>query len=148
MQGDVAQASYLQLVQDHGQPERDGTRFRKTDVLVRSRSQWVLIGATEVDVPFRRAVVLSAAQTRRLEGRYALAGYDTLAVGALSTGQLGLRGSDGATDTLSVADDSTAFVDGDPGKWRFAMDRAGRVRELRYQRAGARDVVLARVRTP
>lgn len=143
--GDVAQASYVQLVQDTGQAQTRGKRFRKTDVFVRRPTGWQLIGATEVDVPFRPLRALEPREAARLVGEYALEALDTLTVLAFSDGRLGLLGGDGVLDTLLAASDSTAYMDGDAGTWVFSAGRNGAVAALRYQRPGARDVVLPRV---
>jgi len=143
--GDLAQASYVQLVQDAGQGASGGTRFRKTDAFVRREGRWQLIGAAEVDVPFRPTIALDASQSSRLTGSYAPAAIDTLTVSTLPGGRLGMRGRDGLLDTLLAASDTSAFVDGDPGTWIFSTGPGGGVSALRYQRRGARDVLLPRV---
>ena len=70
--GGVAQATYVQLVQDAGQPEREGKRFRKADTYARSGDSWRLIGAAEVPIPFRAALVLPPDPATQPAGRYTL----------------------------------------------------------------------------
>ncbi len=143
--GDVAQATYVQLVQDASQAAEAGKRFRKTDTYQRRGERWWLIGATEVAVPWRRRVQPAAEVAEAIAGRYVFGGADTLAVLAASPGRFLLRGQDGITDTLLAENDSTLFVEGDPGSWVFR--RAGReVVALIYRADGGKDVVLPRVK--
>lgn len=145
---DVAQATYVQQVQDAGQASEAGKRFRKLDTFVRRDSTWLLIGASEVAVPFRARVALGAEAAERLVGRYALADVDTLAVNAVPAGRLTMftmRGRDGTVDTLLAESDSVLFVEGDHGSWVFAGATRGAARALLYRSAGAADVTLSRV---
>lgn len=143
--GDVAQATYVQLVQDHAQAAEQGKRFRKTDTYQRRGDRWLLIGATEVAVPWRTRLDPGRAVSAALAGRYAFGGADTLTVGLASPGRFTLAGQDGTTDTLLAENDSTLFVEGDPGSWVFRRE-GGAVRALIYRANGGRDVVLPRVR--
>lgn len=143
--GDVAQATYVQLVQDAAQPPEQGKRFRKTDTYVRRDGRWLLIGASEIAVPFRPRRALIAAEGAALRGRFALPGVDTLTIEALGDGRLTMHGLDGTVDTLLAESDSVVFVEGDPGSWVFSRDARRLVYRLVYRMAGARDVVLPRV---
>ena len=144
--GDVAQATYVQLVQDGSQAAEAGKRFRKTDTYQRQRGAWRLIGAAEVAVPYRPRMQPGAAVVEAIAGRYVFGGADTLTVLAASPGRFLLRGQDGITDTLLAENDSTLFVEGDPGSWVFRRAAAGPVLALIYRAEGGKDVVLPRVR--
>ena len=143
--GDVAQVTYVQLVQDAGQATEAGKRFRKTDTLVRRGGTWLLIGAAEVAVPFRARVALDSLRAERLSGRYAFGTIDTLTVAPAARGRFTLRGMDGTTDTLLAENDSTLFEEGDPGSWVFSTAGSREPRALVYQMIGAKDVMLRRV---
>lgn len=143
--GDVAQATYVQQVQDAGQSAQAGKRFRKHDIFVRRGNTWLLIGAAEVAVPFRARVVVDAAAAARLVGRYALADVDTLDVAIAPAGRFTMRGREGSVDTLIAESDSVLFEEGDTGSWVFAGTSTGAARALLYRAAGAADVTLPRV---
>lgn len=143
--GDVAQATYVQLVQDAGQSPETGKRFRKSDTYVRRDGRWLLMGAAEIAVPFRPRRTLGTSEGAALLGRFALAGVDTLTIAAVDGGRFLMRGTDGTADTLLAESDSVLFVEGDPGSWVFPRDRRGAVPRILYRMAGARDIVLPRV---
>ena len=138
--GGVAQATYVQLVQDAGQPETQGKRFRKTDTYTRVDGSWKLIGSAEVPVPFRASTAMAAERATAAVGRYALGSADTLTLGLVRPDRFTLVGSDAVVDTLLVENDSTLYVDGDAGSWIL------RATGLVYRSNGAADIVLTRVR--
>lgn len=144
LHGDVAQATYLQLVRGPSGDLRDGKRFRKTDTYQRQARDWMLVGATEIAIPYRKSVTLPAAGAARLFGRYALPGVDTLTLAATTAG-FRLVGLDGSTTDLLAADDTTLFEEGDPGDWVLRLPPSGPASALLYRMQGAADVVLPRV---
>ncbi len=141
----VAQAAYVQLVQDTGQAEQAGKRFRKVDTFVRRNGTWLLVGAAENSVPFRARIQLSDVVAERMIGRYALGDIDTLEVQRLDRSQFTMRGRDGAIDTLFAESDSVLFTEGDAGSWVFTKAFA-KGPLLVYRSSGAADVVLTQVR--
>jgi hypothetical protein len=140
--GGVAQATYVQLVQDAGQQERQGKRFRKTDTYARVDGSWKLIGSAEVPVPFRPLTAMVSERAAATAGRYSLGVADTLTLASVTADRLTLTGTDGVVDTLLVENDSTLYADGDAGSW---IVRGSGV-ALLYRSTGAADIVLTRVR--
>jgi hypothetical protein len=146
--GDVAQAAYVQQVQDAGQASESGKRFRKVDTFVRRERTWLLIGAFEVAAPFRAHVVPGADAAARLAGRYALGAVDTLDLAPGPGGRFTLRGRAGTVDTLLAESDTVLFQEGDVGAWVLPGASAGAARALVYRSPGAADIVLPRVPRP
>lgn len=142
--GSVAQVTYVILAHQPAEPPSSGKRFRKTDTYVRRGGTWVLIGGTELLLPFRPEVHPSPEQVATLFGRYLLGQTDTLTVRPGAGGHLVLDGS-GAVDTLLAEDDSTYFVDGDAGSWIFGHVASGRVGVLVYRSQGQTDITLSRI---
>ncbi len=142
--GDVAQATYLQLVQDAGQTPRTGKRFRKTDTYIRHGPSWLLIGATEIALPFRRSVPVATARLTPLLGSYLLGKVDSVRIALGEPGQLTMNAAEGAADTLFAENDSTFFIDGEPGAWVFRLGSQGRRSTLAYRSAGGSDVTYTR----
>ena len=142
--GGVAQATYIQLVQDAGQAERAGRRFRKTDTYARLGNTWKLIGAAETPIPFRASVDISADRAATAPGRYALGNADTLTLASVKRDRFTLTGPDGVVDTLLVENDSTLYADGDAGSWILRGSATSAA--LAYRAAGAADIVLVRVK--
>ena len=143
LHGDVAQATYLQLVAGPSGAFPDGKRFRKTDTYQRHGDRWRMVGAAELAIPYRKTVALPAASAARLFGRYALPGVDTLTLSATTAG-FRLIGLDGSSTALLAADDTTLFEEGDPGEWVFRT-AGGPATALIYRMQGAADIVLPRV---
>ena len=144
LHGDLAQATYLQLVRGPTGELRDGKRFRKTDTYQRQQDGWILVGAAEIAIPYRKSVTLPAAGAARLFGRYALPGVDTLTLAATTAG-FRLVGLDGSSTNLLAADDTTLFEEGDPGDWVLRLAPHGPASALVYRMQGAADLVLPRV---
>lgn len=141
----VAQATYIQLVPGPSGLPRTGKRFRKTDVYQRRDSRWVLVGATEISVPFRTTRPLSASRQSAIAGEYILEQVDTLTL-IPADSAVQLKAADGSITRLLIANDSTLFEEGDPGEWIVPVGPTP-ASTLLYRMAGANDVVLHRKRT-
>jgi hypothetical protein len=137
--GGIAQATYVVI--EAGTP---GKRFRKTDTYVRSGKTWTLVGSAEVPVPFRASIPLALERRQPLLGRYHLGAVDSILVSATEPGRLVMSGPGFPPDTLYAVDDTTFFVDGDPGSWVFLAGADGRVHALAFRMAGGKDVVYTR----
>lgn len=145
--GDVAQATYVQLVQDADQKPGTGKRFRKTDTYLRHGTSWLLVGATEIELPFRQSVLVPAARLVLMLGSYVLGKADSVSIALGLPGQLTMQASEGPADTLFAENDSTFFMDGEPGAWVFTIAANGLGRTLAYRSVGGSDVVYTRVVT-
>jgi hypothetical protein len=133
------------LVQDADQTPRTGKRFRKTDTYLRHGASWHLIGATEIELPFRRSVAVATAHLRLLLGSYLLGNVDSVRIALGELGQLTMSAAKAPLDTLFAESDSTFFIDGEPGVWVFTIGAQGRGTTLAYRSAGGSDVIYTRV---
>lgn len=140
--GDVAQATYLQLVAGPTGAPRSGKRFRKTDVYQRQGDRWILVGAAELALPYRPIQRLGPERAAAIAGSYLLPGVDSITLVPTDSG-VQLHTLDGSVTQLLVANDSTLFEEGDPGEWILPAGR-GAPATLIYRMAGAADVVLRR----
>lgn len=141
----VAIASYVQLVGDTLRPEREGKRFRKTDTYIRTDSTWSMIEAVEVAIPYRPFITLNDEQSERVCGKFVLPGVDTLTIERVGPGIFLQTSMIGAADTLRAEDDTTLYVEGDPGSWIFPREANGSAKRMIYRVTGAADIVLPRM---
>lgn len=142
--GPVALATYLQLVAGPDGAERTGKRFRKSDTFRWEKGGWLLIGATEIAIPYRESMRLDEQRAHAITGRYGLEGVDSIDIASTVTG-FRLTSLDGSVVDLLAADDSTLFEEGDPGDWIVRTATKGVEPALIYRMQGAADVVLKRV---
>ncbi len=143
--GQIVLVSYVQLVGDTSRPEREGKRFRKTDTYVRSGDSWRMISATEIAVPYRASIALPKALASQIAGDYVLPEVDTLTIRQINSRAFLQIGRDGTTDTLLVEDDSTFYVEGDPGSWVFRYGANSPASTMIYRMQGAPDIILTRI---
>lgn len=142
LQDGVAQATYLQLVPGPTGSPRSGKRFRKTDVYARRGGNWILVGATEISLPYRATRPFGAGRAEAIAGSYLLPGVDSITLVPTDSG-VQLKARDGSVTMLLVANDSTLFEEGDPGEWILPL--GGRVAPaLIYRMSGAADIRLPR----
>jgi ketosteroid isomerase-like protein len=68
--GDVAQATYVERVQDSTRSPAAARRLRETDTYVRRGPDWIMIGAAEIDAPNGARLSSDSTRAAPVAGRH------------------------------------------------------------------------------